>query len=103
MWTTLLSWALGFLGQFIIAFITNLRAARADNPKLWETASTIITQIEAAHPDWSGEQKKAYAMGAIREAGGVLLKDVGDSMINTMIELIVQGTKAPAKDPHSGL
>jgi hypothetical protein len=104
---------LGFLAQYVIAFLKNFKAARADNPKLWETAETIILQISTAHPDWSGEQKRSYAFDAIKLAAKELLHDVeasavqslapaaapaapgvSDSAINTMIELIVQKMKA---------
>ena len=104
----------GFLAEYILAFMKNLKAARADNHKLWEVAETIITQINVAHPDWPGEQKRSYAFDAIKVASHELLKDiavsagqslsstaqnnvgVADSTINTMIELIVSKIRLKA-------
>ena len=109
---TVLKLFLGFLADYIIAFVKNLKAARADNPALWQTAEMIITQINDAHPDWSGEQKRSYAFDAIKAAAKELLKDTGksaveslggattqntdvaDSTINSLIELIVQKLRA---------
>ena len=103
---------MGFLADYIIAFVKNLKAARADGPALWQTAELIITQINDAHPDWSGQQKRDFAFDAIKAAGKELLKDVEksaveslggattqnaditDSTVNSMIELIVQKLRA---------
>lgn len=95
---------LGFLADYVLAFLKNFRAARLDNPKLWEVAEMVITQINVAHPDWSGEQKRAYAVEAIKVTAAELFKDAehaavqslipSDSQVNTMTELIVQKLKA---------
>jgi hypothetical protein len=93
MWNMLLKMALGVLAEFVIAFVTRLRAARADDKEFLQVVFQIVHDISLEHADWPGAQKRAYAFDAIRSHAKQLGKDIADSAINTLIELSVQKIK----------
>ena len=92
---TIVAYALGFLGDFIVPFIKALIAARANDENLLTAVQNVVTGIDKDHPDWSGSQKRDYALSALQTHFKTLGKDVADSVINTLIELAVQKMKAP--------
>lgn len=94
MWAMLLKVALGFLGEFLLAFVRQLRAARADDKNFIEVASRIVRDIGGEHPEWPGDMKRAYARDAIKIYAKGLGRDLGDSLVNTLIEVAVQNLKA---------
>jgi hypothetical protein len=85
---------LGFLGQLILAFVSNLAAARMDDPALASVIAAIVEGIQHDHPEWSNDQKWEYAFKAAKEYAQSVGKEARDSLINTLIELSVQRLKS---------
>lgn len=93
----LLSWALGALGQLLVAFIAQMRTARADNPELLAAVAKAVAEAEA-RAGWNGPQKRGYVYTAVRQWCADFGLDVRDSIINALIELaVVQMVPAPTK------
>lgn len=87
-------WILPNLVEFFFAFVENLRAARADDPSALATVEQIVLGLDRDHPEWDGAQKRAYAFDAAKTYFANVGKDVSTSVINTLIELVVQKAKA---------
>jgi hypothetical protein len=104
------AWLISFLVQYVLpaaveffmAFLKNLQSAHADDPTVLSTVEQIVSAITVDHPDWSGEQKRSFALSAIKQRFSELGKEVGDSLINTLVELAVQKQKA-AVVPAAGV
>ena len=82
------------LVEFFFAFLANLKAARADDADALATVELIVKGIQADHPEWSGDQKRAYAFDAIKKYFADAGREVGSSIVNTLVELAVQRLKA---------
>jgi hypothetical protein len=54
----------------------------------------IVDGIDDAHPDWPAEQKRSFAVGAIRRHLGELDILLSDSEVNFLIELFVMRKRA---------
>lgn len=90
----LLVWLLGFLGEFLLIFIRNLRAARGDNQTLLEGASQIVKDIDTDHPEWENDKKRIYARDALMVYARSLGSDLRTSLANALVELAVQRLKS---------
>lgn len=86
-------WILPNIVEFFVAFLTNLQAARADDQSALATVEQIVLGLERDHPDWDGAQKREYAFDAARRYFMNAGKDVSSSLVNTLIELVVQKAK----------
>ena len=91
---SLLSSLLGLLGESIIAFIDNYRAARMDNVEFTEAVKFLVDKVAIEHPEWNGAKKREYVVGEAKiwlNAAGLDLKE---SLIRTTTELAVQALDA---------
>jgi hypothetical protein len=85
---------LGVLAELVIIFARNMRAARADDPRILAVGEDIVNGITRDHPEWTAEEKRSYAAQALKEHARILGKDLKDSLVNSIVELLVQKTRA---------
>lgn len=91
--SALLRLVLGFLGEFVASFVRNLQAARLDDPSLTAMLERVVRGVARTHPDWSGEQKRTFALTEAKMWALNAGRDVKDSLLNTLLELVVQRVK----------
>lgn len=92
----ILIYALGELGEFIIAFVRNMAAGESFNKSVADAAKTIVASMEA-DLNLSGDEKRQGAAAAIKawhSDNGLPVP--GNSTINTLVELAVQRLKKAA-------
>lgn len=93
----LLPTILGFLGELLAAFLGNWEKAHANDPNL---AAVIYSYVQSAQANAmlkTPDEKYQWVFDRMKEWAVAEGKAVGDSMLNTLIELAVQRLKAAAK------
>lgn len=93
MWISLLNWLLGYLGPFIAAFAQNFEKATRDNPAIMNIAYDLVVRTNREHPEWTGAQKRAYALDTLAAYIKEMAHDVGEALQRTILELAVQKAK----------
>lgn len=86
---------LGDLGKIVHTFIIELKKQAADNPMLESVADEIISRIQEEHPDWTWNQKLAYASQTGLEYFAEIGKDVTRALWNSIIDIKIIDGRAP--------
>lgn len=89
MWAMVLKFALGLLGELVVAFIKSLQERRADNENLLKYTVSLVKAMELA-PDLTNDQKKEYVMTNLKHYAGELRIDITESLTNGLIDTAIQ-------------
>lgn len=71
---------------------------KTDEQVILETVRLIVDQVDEAHPDWTGEEKRRTAAGGIRHHLQTQHKiTLSDSEVNFLVELFVVRKRAAGR------
>ena len=85
------------LAEEVIKYLTAaVHALNAAPPTLAEMAGVIVAGMNNDHPDWTGEQRRVWALDALRQWTVDAGQPTPESTLNLAIELAVTKLKGPA-------
>ena len=89
MWVIVLKYALGLLGELAVLFLRDLIEQKATDPQLMRVAESIVRRIERRPHGLTGSAKARVARANIRLQLPEITKNMKDSALNGIIELMV--------------
>ena len=88
-WQILLRAALGALAGLVQSYVSNLQAARLDDPSLITAVDRAVRNAET-QKDLSGPAKMDHALSILKAWARELGREMSESLARTSIELGVQ-------------